>query len=56
MDNPYQLGRRKGGGVHIKQGRSFILLSSEEANQLVRDIRDIMDCPRAEKTTQIDQT
>ncbi|KEF95168.1 hypothetical protein K883_05124 [Mycobacterium sp. TKK-01-0059] len=53
--NPVQLSKRFGGGVHVKQGRSFILLSRDEAVQLIADMQELLadDCPRAETMSKI---
>ncbi|OMC18649.1 hypothetical protein A5737_03535 [Mycobacterium colombiense] len=55
--NPVQLSKRRDGGVHIKQGRSFILLRHNEALQLIADMQELTsdECPRAETMTQIDE-
>lgn len=55
--NPVQLSKRRDGGLHIKQGRSFILLRRDEAIQLIADMQELIsdDCPRAETMTQIDE-
>lgn len=58
MTNPVRVSRRRGGGAHVSQGRSFILLNRGELLDLIDNLTNVAhdDCPeRAETVTAIDQ-
>jgi hypothetical protein len=57
MATPIQLSRRQGGGGQIVQGRSYIMLSKQELDDLICDLIHMHGMPeRAEKMAGIDNT
>lgn len=49
--NPVQIARRRAGGLQVMQGSSYILLSADEARELIEALQELLDedGPRAEK-------
>ncbi|BBY82293.1 hypothetical protein MPUL_34510 [Mycolicibacterium pulveris] len=57
MNNPIRLSKRQNGGVHIIQGKSFVLLDRDEALKLIADMQNLISAdspPRAETMNKID--
>lgn len=51
--NEIRVSRRRGGGAHVSQGRSYILLSNAELDRLIRDLSNLYntdDCPNRADT------
>jgi len=56
LKTPVQLSRRGDGGAQIVQGRSYIMLSRDELDDLIVDLIHLHGVPkRVEKMVEIDQ-